>query len=63
MAETNRLGICTRPAWTLMNKLPMFRDCPRMDLSTAENLERRILNIPGGAGFLSCLRAKARDKI
>ena len=43
---TNNVGIMTRPAWTLMNKLPMFWDCPRMDLSVAENLEKRIINLP-----------------
>ena len=49
LEETNRQGIQTRPAWTLMSRLPMFQDCPRMDLSTAESLERRIINIPSGA--------------
>jgi perosamine synthetase len=24
----------------------MYEDCPRMDLSTAESLERRLINIP-----------------
>lgn len=43
---TNRLGIMTRPAWTLMHELPMFADCPRMDLATAESLEQRLVNIP-----------------
>jgi perosamine synthetase len=51
LEETNRQGIQTRPAWTLMNRLPMFRNCPRMDLSTAESLERRIINIPSSAKF------------
>jgi perosamine synthetase len=46
---TNNHGIMTRPAWTLMNKLPMYQDCPRMDLSVAESLERRIINIPSSA--------------
>jgi len=49
LEETNRQDIQTRPAWTLMNRLPMFRDCPKMDLSTAESLERRIINIPSSA--------------
>lgn len=49
LEETNRRGIRTRPAWTLMNRLPMFQDCPRMDLSTAESLERRIVNLPSSA--------------
>jgi perosamine synthetase len=46
---TNRNGIQTRPAWTLMYKLPMFSGCPRMDLSTAERLEQRLINIPSSA--------------
>ena len=49
LEETNRRGIQTRPVWTLMSQLPMFRNCPQMDLSTAESLERRIINIPSSA--------------
>ena len=49
LEETNRQGIQTRPVWTLMSRLPMFSNCPRMDLSTAESLERRIINIPSSA--------------
>lgn len=52
---TNDAGIMTRPAWTLMHKLQMFTDCPKMDLSFAESLERRLINIPSsvmlGAGL------------
>ncbi len=46
---TNHLGIMTRPAWTLMHQLPMFADCPRMDLAVAEDLECRLINIPSSA--------------
>jgi perosamine synthetase len=46
---THQQGIMTRPAWSLMHKLPMYKDCPRMDLSTAESLERRIINLPSSA--------------
>jgi len=49
LALTNDAGIMTRPAWTLMHKLPMFADCPKMDLSVAESLERRLINIPSSA--------------
>lgn len=49
LEDTNYHGIQTRPAWVLMSQLPMFRNCPRMDLSTAESLERRIINIPSSA--------------
>ncbi len=46
---TNNSGIMTRPLWTLMHKLSMYQDCPRMDLSVAEDLERRIINIPSSS--------------
>lgn len=49
LEDTNDNGIRTRPAWTLMNRLPMFQNCPRMDLSAAESLEKRIINIPSSA--------------
>lgn len=49
LSSTNDAGIMTRPAWTLMHRLPMFAKCPRMDLSVAESLERRIINIPSSA--------------
>lgn len=43
---TNEQGIMTRPIWTLINKLDMYKDCPKMDLSVAESLSRRVVNIP-----------------
>lgn len=42
----NREGIMSRPVWKLMHKLPMFCDSPCMDLSVAESLESRLINIP-----------------
>jgi perosamine synthetase len=49
LEETNDNGIMTRPAWTLMNKLLMFKDCPAMDLGCAENLSKRLINIPSSS--------------
>lgn len=49
LENTNARGIGTRPAWTLMHKLPMFGASPRMDLTGAESIERRLINIPSGA--------------
>lgn len=43
---TNSEGIMTRPVWTLLNKLEMFKECPAMNLEVAESLSRRIINIP-----------------
>ena len=48
LEETNRSGVMTRPVWTLMNRLPMFAEAPRGDLSEAEWLEERVVNIPSG---------------
>lgn len=52
LEATNHAGFMTRPAWTLMSKLPMFTECPKMDLSVAEDLERRIINIPSSANLI-----------
>ena len=49
LEATNGTGIMTRPAWTLMHKLPMFTNYPKMDLSIAESLERCLINIPSSA--------------
>ena len=38
-----------RPAWALLNTLPMFETCPQAKLPIAESLVRRILNIPSSA--------------
>lgn len=46
---TNESGFMTRPVWTLMHRLPMFANAQRMDLSCAEALERRIINLPSSA--------------
>jgi perosamine synthetase len=46
LKATNDAGFGTRPTWQLLSSLPMYEDCPRMDLSTAESLERRLINIP-----------------
>ena len=45
----NDAGIMTRPIWTLMHRLSMYAQNPRADLSQAEDLEARVLNIPSSA--------------
>ncbi len=49
LADLNDNGLMARPAWTLMHRLPMYSSCPRMDLSEAERLEQRIVNVPSSA--------------
>ncbi len=49
LERTNAAGIGTRPVWTLMHKLPMYAHCPRMDVSTSEDLAHRLINVPSSA--------------
>ena len=42
----NEAGYMSRPVWTLMHRLPMYAACPRADLSVAENLAARVVNLP-----------------
>jgi perosamine synthetase len=46
LEATNTAGVMTRPIWTLMSKLPMFINCQKGDLTNAEWLEDRVVNIP-----------------
>lgn len=43
---TNKEGVMTRPIWALMNHLKMYQSCRRGDLSTAQWLEERVVNLP-----------------
>ncbi len=45
----NSSGVMSRPAWELMHRLPMFEGCLREDLSNAEFIEDRLVNIPSSA--------------
>jgi perosamine synthetase len=46
LEKSNLQGIMTRPIWTLMNRLPMFKDAQSGNLSNSEWLEQRVVNIP-----------------
>jgi perosamine synthetase len=45
----NDAGYMARPIWTLMHRLPMYADCPRMPVPLAESLEARVVNVPSSA--------------
>lgn len=49
LAYTNERNVMTRPCWKLMHKLTMFKDAPADDLSNAEWIEERLVNIPSSA--------------
>jgi dTDP-4-amino-4,6-dideoxygalactose transaminase len=49
---TNAAGIMTRPVWVLLNELRPFNDSPCSDLTTAQSLSRRIINIPSSPNIM-----------
>ncbi len=51
LAVTNVATFMTRPAWILMHELAPFKDCPRMDLTMAQSLSQRLINIPSSSGL------------
>lgn len=46
LKATNDAGVMTRPIWALMNHLAMYAHCRRGELSNAEWLEERVVNLP-----------------
>ena len=57
LARMHAQNILARPAWRLLNELPMFSDLPCMDLSTAIGLEKSILNLPSSVNLGSSASA------
>lgn len=45
---TNNHGVMTRPLWSLMHKLQMFKDCQTDGLVNTMWFEERVVNIPSG---------------
>ena len=50
--RTNAVGIGTRPVWNLLNSLDPFKKYPTADVTVAEDLAGRIINLPSGPGIL-----------
>lgn len=46
LKETNLHGVMTRPIWTLMNNLPMYKNAECGPLDNAKWLSERVVNIP-----------------
>lgn len=46
LKNSNENGVMTRPIWALMNHLTMYANCRRGELTNAEWLEARIVNLP-----------------
>jgi aminotransferase in exopolysaccharide biosynthesis len=46
LAYSNDNGVQTRPAWTLLHKLPPYQHCQRTGTPNADYIEDRLVNIP-----------------
>ena len=46
LTATNDAGLSTRPTWTPMHQLAMYRDHPRASLPVTESLAQRIVSLP-----------------
>lgn len=51
LQRLNDAGAMSRPGWSLMHRLPMYQHCPRAPSPVAEDIERRLINLPSGAGL------------
>jgi len=49
---TNECGVVTRPAWKLMNDLPMFNHCCTDDLKNSRSFSERLVNLPSSFNHL-----------
>lgn len=49
LAATNDVGLMTRPVWTLLHRLLPYQKCPKMKLTIAESLEKRLINLPSSS--------------
>jgi dTDP-4-amino-4,6-dideoxygalactose transaminase len=46
LEKLNSAQVMSRPAWTLMHKLEMFKNCYRDNLNNSIWVEERLINIP-----------------
>lgn len=46
LSATNDAGQMTRPVWELLTRLPMYASCAAMATPIAQDLARRIINLP-----------------
>ena len=49
----NDAGYGARPVWQLMHRMPMFENCPKMPMTTTEDIERRVISLPSGPRLIA----------
>ena len=52
ISKLNKNGINARPIWQLNHKINIYKNYPKMNLSNAEKLEKKIINLPSSAHLL-----------
>jgi dTDP-4-amino-4,6-dideoxygalactose transaminase len=55
LEATNTSGLMTRPAWVPLNNLLPFKNAPSADLTSAQSLSSRIINIPSSSNLAKSL--------
>jgi perosamine synthetase len=50
--KLNNKRINVRPIWQLNHKINIYKNCPKMNLSNSEKLEKKIINLPSSAHLL-----------
>ncbi|MBC7952330.1 MAG: LegC family aminotransferase [Rhodospirillaceae bacterium] len=58
LEATNDSGFMTRPVWMPLHTLPMYQSMPRADLSCAEDMADRIVNLPSSPRLASADRGE-----
>ena len=53
ISEAHKSNLFLRPAWTPLNKLPMYKDQPSDELSVCEEQIKRLINLPSSPQILS----------
>ena len=51
ISDMNTSQIMARPVWELLNNMEPYKNCPKMDLSVATLLSKKIINIPSSASL------------
>ncbi len=59
LAGAHARGIKVRPVWRPMHLLDMYAACPRMRLDVAEDIARRLINLPSSPRLVERLHAAA----
>lgn len=52
LGALNGAGFMARPTWGLLNKLPMYTQCPSAAVTNAERIEASLINIPSSPGLV-----------